>query len=338
MEELFAAAVEARNRCAGSDIYLRGLIEYSNVCRKDCLYCGIRRGMECERYTLTESQVFDAVRYALDAGYGSVVLQGGENTSPEHIAIIEGLLREITHMSGGSLGITISFGEQSAATYLRWREAGAHRYLLRIEASDKELYSRLHPSDAAHSYDARVRALHDLRDTGYMVGTGVMVGLPGQTLANLTDDLMFMKALDIDMCGMGPYVESHGTPLALAGWPAVAGDASDPVRAAESAMREPVRRLEMTLKMTAILRLLMPDINIAAATALEAIDPRGREKAVGAGANVIMLNITPGDLRPNYALYDNKPFSAPDLPFIDDLAKGLRGDPLHYANRNKKKR
>lgn len=336
MERLMARAVDAKRECAGEGIYLRGLIEYSNVCRKNCLYCGIRRDVACDRYTLTPQQVLEAARFSLESGYGSVVLQGGENTSPEHIAVIEQLLRDITRMSDGQLGITISFGEQHIDTYRRWREAGAHRYLLRIEASNSSLYGRLHPADTHHTYDMRIKALDDLRQAGYMVGTGVMVGVPGQTLDDLAGDLLFMKGLDIDMCGMGPYVESRGTPLAeSAQWPVYGGD--DPVKAAEAAMSDPAARLGMTLRMTALLRLLMPDINIAAATALEAIDPRGREKAIAAGANVVMLNVTPDDLRPNYALYDNKPFSPANFPFEADIRFGHRGDPRHFKKRTENK-
>lgn len=336
MQALFAEAMRVKMAAVGEGIYLRGLIEYSNVCRKNCFYCGIRRDSDCTRYTLTHDQAMDAARYAMRQEYGSVVLQGGENTSPEHINAIEKLLRDITAMSDGSLGITISFGEQTPETYRRWREAGAHRYLLRVESSNPELYARIHPADGVHTFESRIQALRDLREADYMVGTGVMVGVPGQTLADLAGDLLFMRSLDIDMCGMGPYVESHGTPMADAVWPERREGGRE--AEAEYGLRLPENRLDMTLKMIAALRILMPDINIAAATALEAIDPHGRSRALRAGANVVMLNVTPDDLRANYALYDNKPFSAAVLPEGSRILLGEKGHPLHYGKRGEKTR
>lgn len=328
---LLAEAVRVRNLAVGEGIYLRGLIEYSNVCRKNCLYCGIARGMECERYTLTHDQVMEAVEYAVRHEYGSVVLQGGENTSSGHVSAIENILEEITSRWGGSVGVTISFGEQSPETYRRWLAAGAHRYLLRVESSNPALYARLHPDDGMHGFETRIKALRDLRETGYMVGTGVMIGIPGQTPEDLAGDLLFMKELDIDMCGMGPYVESRGTPLSAVN-PGYGGEGQSGTDAGND-MRIPADRLRMTLRMTALLRLMMPDINIAAATALEAIDPRGRALAVEAGANVIMLNVTPEELKPNYSLYDNKPFAPAHTPLAGEIRFGEKGDPARFRKR-----
>ena len=308
---LFERAATVRDETIGGGIYLRGLIEYSNLCAKNCLYCGIRRDALCERYTLTREQVLAAAEHAWRERFGSVVLQGGENRSPAHIADIERLVKEIKTLSGGELGITLSLGEQSPDTYRRWFAAGAHRYLLRIETSNRVLFERIHPQEDG-SFDARSQALNDLRAAGYQVGTGVMIGLPCQTVEDLADDLLFMRSQDIDMCGMGPYIPSAGTPLASqAVWPAE-------------------RRMNMTLNMIAVLRLLMPDINIAATTALQAIVPDGRLRAVAAGANVIMPNLTPDTLRKNYLLYDNKPLSFDTKILEANIRYGEWGDSKHF--------
>lgn len=322
MEALLVRGAAVRDGAVGEGVYLRGLIEYSNVCRKDCLYCGIRRSNDrTARYTLTEAEVLECARTAWEAGYGSVVIQGGENQLPEHVRTIERLVREIGSLSGGELGITLSLGEQSAEVYRRWFEAGAHRYLLRIETSDRDLYGRIHPADATHSYDTRLRALGDLRDAGYQVGTGVMIGLPGQTVEMLARDLLFMRAADIDMCGMGPYVESAATPLARD-----AGAEIPPLR----------WRYDMALKMVAALRILMPDINIAATTALQAIEPGGRARALKAGANVIMPNLTPHRYRGDYFLYDNKPLAMDSALPEEHIRYGERGDSRRFIRRSER--
>lgn len=318
-EDLFAEALRVKKTTVGEGTYLRGLIEYSNICRKNCLYCGIRSGTtNIERYTLSGQEVMEAVRSAYENDYGSVVLQGGENTSASHISAITKIIKEIKKLSGGRLGITLSFGEQHGDVYKEWREAGAHRYLLRMETSSPDLYKTLHPADGFHDYDARIEALHTLKRTGYQLGTGVMVGLPGQTAGDLAGDLLFMKELDIDMCGMGPYITCTGTPMA---------------KTAKGTVWAERHRFDMTLKMTAVLRILMPDINIAAATALQAIDPEGRMKAIRVGANVVMPNITPGRFRSGYRLYDNKPLSADSLITETGIKYGERGDSLHYLKR-----
>ncbi|MBQ4278374.1 MAG: [Rikenellaceae bacterium] len=318
LDALLARATAVRRDTVGESVYLRGLIEYSNVCRKNCLYCGIRRdNRTVDRYTLTRDEVLDAARHAWISRYGSVVLQGGEVTAPQHIGTIASLIREIKALSNGELGITLSLGEQSADTYRLWREAGAHRYLLRIESSTPSLYARIHPADGLHRYNERLRALHDLRATGYQVGTGVMIGLPGQSVEHLADDLLFMRDTDIDMCGMGPYVECDRTPLADAG--------GSPGPLAE--------RFTMTLRMIAVLRLLMPDINIAATTALQAIDPEGRLRGIGAGANVIMPNITPDAVRGSYRLYNGKPLSLDSRVIERCVAYGVWGDSLRFKKR-----
>lgn len=316
MDRLFSLSEEVKFKTVGDKIYLRGLIEYSNVCRKDCLYCGIRcSNRNINRYTLTEEQVLDAARTAHEANLGSVVLQGGENSSPEHIETIERLIKEIKFVSGGRLGITLSLGEQSGDTLKRWFDAGAHRYLLRIETSSPELYARIHPHDARHSFEARLDVLHSLRRLGYQVGTGVMIGLPCQTVGDLAGDVCFMRDLDIDMCGMGPYIESENTPLS----------------AAAGRLLPSEQRLALAFKMVAVMRIVMPDINIVSTTALGSLSPDGRYLAVKYGANVLMPNITPMEIRKNYALYNDKSSEIDPRLLSANIGYGEWGDSLHFC-------
>ncbi len=290
--ELFRESARIKQENSGNKVYYRGLIEFSNICEKDCYYCGIRRSnKEVERYNLSDSEILDAARYAYENRYGSVVLQSGELSNPHFTARITRLLKEIKKLSDDKLGITISLGEQTEEVYREWFKAGAHRYLLRIEASNPELYSKLHPGDSLHDYHRRLECLHLLRSTGFQTGTGVMIGLPFQSYRDLAGDLLFMKEMDIDMVGMGPYIEHENTPLT---------EHRDELLPLDE-------RFKLSLKMIAVLRIMMKDINIAAATALQAIDPMGREKAIQVGANVIMPNITPGMYRDSYKLYENKP-------------------------------
>ncbi len=289
---LFEKAREITDLNIDNKVYLRGLIEYSNVCIKDCLYCGIRKSNKnTERYTLSDEDFFQSAIYALEHNYGSIAIQAGERTDKVYISKISHLLKEIKKLSQGKLGITLSLGEQTLDTYQKWFEAGAHRYLLRIETSNKELYSKIHPNNDLHNFDKRLEALQNIRKAGFQLGTGVMIGLPHQTIKNLADDLLFMKALDVDMVGMGPYIEHPETPLFEA----------------QHLLKTPKQRLDLTFKMIASLRILMKDINIVAATALQAIDKMGREKAIGYGANIMMPNITPTNFKKNYKLYPNKP-------------------------------
>ena len=289
---LFERAKEVKLSAVGNKVFFRGLVEFSNICTKDCLYCGIRSSnRNVLRYDASDKEILDACSFAWRNRFGSVVLQSGEVASKKFVKRIENLLQKIKQLSNNELGITLSCGEQTYETYQRWFESGAHRYLLRIEASSRELYYKIHPGNSRHSFGRRLEALQWLKEAGYQVGTGVMIGLPFQTMEDLAGDLLFFRQIDIDMCGMGPYVEHEHTPLyeyrhLLAG---------------------KQERFDLALKMIATLRLLMPDINIAAATALQAIDPAGREKGLMAGANVIMPNLTPCVYRKEYALYEGKP-------------------------------
>lgn len=331
--KLYARAAAVKDEFVGSKVFYRGLIEMSNICAKNCLYCGIRKDNDkVARYNLNDKEVLDAVKFSYENHYGSVVLQAGELTGKAFADRITHLLNEINKIGHGEIGVTLSLGEQSVHVYKAWRDAGASRYLLRIESSNKTLFSKIHPQNSLHRFEDRVKALYDLKSLDYQIGTGVMVGLPGQTIDNLADDLFFMKMLDIDMCGLGPYIEHPDTPL---------------FHEAENLL--PLEeRFNLTLKMIALLRVMMKDINIAASTALQAIDKMGREKGLKVGANILMPNVTPGAYRDQYQLYADK-------PCVDDAAEdcknclevrvgiaggtigyGLRGDSLHYFNRTGK--
>jgi biotin synthase len=271
---------------------LRGLIEYSNVCIKDCYYCGIRKSNKNQqRYTISDKEVLESAAYAIINNYGSIVIQAGERNDAVFTAKITNLLKEISQMSNGKLGITLSLGEQTLEVYKEWFNAGAHRYLLRIETSNRELYQKIHPKNELHNFDTRIKALHNIRKAGFQLGTGVMIGLPYQTIENLANDLIFFKALDVDMVGMGPYIEHEATPLIVD----------------KCLLQSKKERLELAFNMIAALRIVMKDINIAATTALQAIDGFGREKAIKIGANILMPNITPGNFRNKYKLYEDKP-------------------------------
>jgi len=291
-QSLFETAANIRSEHVGNIVYFRGLIEFSNRCHKSCLYCGIRSGnRKVLRYDLSDDEIVDAARFAYDNRYGSIVLQSGEIQGEPFARRIESLLKKIHKVTNEKLRITLSCGEQNKDVYRRWFESGAERYLMRIETSNPVLYSRLHPDNGKHTFKRRLECLNYLKEIRYQVGTGVMIGLPFQTPDDLADDLLFMKNNDIVMIGMGPYLEHNDTPLYKY----------------HSQLLPQAERFDLTLKMIAILRIMMKDINIAATTAMQTIDKPGREKAIMVGANVIMPNITPGRYRDNYLLYDDKP-------------------------------
>ncbi|MCD6179586.1 MAG: [FeFe] hydrogenase H-cluster radical SAM maturase HydE [Bacteroidales bacterium] len=291
-KELFRYAAEVKKVEVGNKVYFRGLIEYSNICSKDCFYCGLRlSNKNIERYKIDDETVIKAAQFAYNQGFASMVIQSGERNDKDFVDKIEYLIREIKKIGDGSLRLTLSCGEQSKETYKRWLNAGAHRYLLRIETSNEELYYKIHPRNKKHNFQKRIQSLYDLKETGYQVGTGVMIGLPFQTIDDLANDLLFFKKLDIDMAGMGPYIEHKQTPLYKY------SDTLLPLK----------ERFQLSLKMVALLRILMKDINIVATTAMQTIDAEGREKAIMAGANVIMPNLTPLKYREDYLLYEDKP-------------------------------
>lgn len=327
---IFAKAAEIKEKYVGNKVYFRGLIEFSNICAKNCYYCGIRGGnKKLQRYYVTENEVLEAVKYAWENKYASLVIQAGERKSKKFIDSITNLLKKINAMTNNEMGITLSLGEQTEETYMKWAEFGARRYLLRIEASNRELYKKLHPNNKTHDFDTRLNALHLLRKCGYQVGTGVMIGLPFQTVEDLADDLIFFKEFDIDMAGMGPYIEHEDTPLYQY----------------RDHLMSKKERFDLSLKMVALLRIMMKDINIAATTAMQTLDKMGREKAIKVGSNIIMPNLTPVKYRESYLLYEDKPCIDEEASECKnclearihisgaEIGYGEWGDSKHFKNR-----
>jgi len=289
LNELYKKAYEIKKANVGTKVYFRGIIELSNICSKNCYYCGIRSGNpDFTRYTISMEEALAEAKWCYEQRYGSLVIQAGERTDKAWTDFVTELISGIKELSDGKLGITLSLGEQSEEIYQRWFDAGAHRYLLRIETTNQKLYKELHPQD--HDFEYRRDCLRLLRKVGYQVGTGVMVGLPGQSVEDIADDILFFYDEDVDMLGMGPYIPHHGTPLAHL----VEGFDKDAA-------------LLMGLKMIATCRIALQDVNIATTTALQALHPEGRELGLLAGANVLMPNITDTKYREGYQLYEGKP-------------------------------
>ncbi len=302
---LRSRAMEVMTEQVGSDVYYRGIIEFSNICSLDCHYCGIRKSnTHIEgRYTLSREEILEGAAWCAEAGYGSIVLQSGERKGEDFISFLEGVIREIRKVSVSKslpegLGITLSVGEQSEETYRRLFAAGAHRYLLRIETTNEELYRKLHPPHQKLS--ERIECLKALKRVGFQVGTGVMIGIPGQSIEMLADDILFFRAMDIDMIGMGPYIVHPDSPMAHLG------------------MMEKKELMQLSLNMIAAVRLALKDVNIASTTALQALYPDGREQGLTYGANVTMPNLTPKEVRKGYQLYQGK-------PCVDETKSECRG-------------
>lgn len=277
-EPLYAAADRVREKYVGCQVELRGLIEFSNICRQNCLYCGLRRdNREVPRYRLDDKTILEFGRRAAELGYKTLVLQSGEDEffAPGRLGPVLTQLKEL------GVALTLSIGEKSREEYAALRAAGTDRYLLRIETTDKELYEKMDPG---MSWDNRVRCLRDLKELGYEVGTGSLVGLPGQTVRSLAQDILFFQALDVDMVGIGPFIPNPDTPLA-----GTTGGTFD-----------------LACRMMALTRLLLPDVNIPATTAMETLQPEGRMLALQRGANVVMPNVTDTDYRKMYMLYPGK--------------------------------
>lgn len=326
LSALFAKAYRTKLDNIGPVVSVRGLIEAGNVCAKDCFYCGIRKSnSKVGRYTLDEDEIVRLAEEAKGFGYASVVIQSGETESETHTAFIERAVRRIAAMD---MGITLSLGEQEDDVFRRWRDAGATRYLLRIETSNEELYRRIHP--ASHSWRRRLGCLRSLRKFDYQVGTGVMCGLPGQTVQDLARDIRFFADEDVDMIGMGPFIPHPDTPMA--------------------APFDPKERLVLGLKMIAATRIMLPKVNIAAATALQALADDGREQGLKAGANVLMPNVTGTEYRRKYQLYAGKPCLDENAGLCrncldrriaaigERILYGERGDSRRYFERCKEKR
>jgi biotin synthase len=278
---LFEKAVAIRKRYYGNSVYVRGLIEFTNYCKNDCLYCGIRKSNTCaDRYRLTEEDILSCCQTGHELGFRTFVLQGGEDMYYSD----DDICRIVSNIKANypDCAITLSIGERTRESYQRYFNAGAERYLLRHETANDEHYKKLHPQNL--SLDNRKRCLYDLKDIGYQVGSGFMVGSPYQTSDCLADDLLFLKDLQPQMVGIGPFVPHHATPFA----------------------DKTGGTLELTLFMLGLLRLMLPNVLLPATTALGTIHPLGREMGIKAGANVVMPNLSPVGVRKKYLLYDNK--------------------------------
>ena len=280
-EYLFERARKIRIRYYGKDIYIRGLIEFTNYCRNDCYYCGIRKSNQnAVRYRLSKDQILSCCENGYRLGFRTFVLQGGEDGwfTEDRMADIVAEIRQ----RFPDCAITLSIGELPRESYRRFFEAGADRYLLRHETYDCAHYARLHPPSLSASH--RQKCLWDLKELGYQVGTGFMVGSPYQTAENLADDMLFLKELNPQMVGIGPFIPHHDTPFA----------------------GQPAGTLELTVFMLGLIRLMLPKVLLPATTALGTIAEDGREQGILAGANVVMPNLSPAQVRENYLLYDNK--------------------------------
>ncbi len=277
-EILFDSADKVRKKYVGNEVHLRGLIEFSNICRCNCCYCGLRKdNSTAQRYRMTFDEIILLAKKAKDFGYKTVVLQSGEDAFFD----TDKMCKVITSIKTLGLALTLSIGEKSYEDYKAYKDAGADRYLLRIETTDKNLYQKLHPS---MSFENRIRCLNDLKTLGFEVGTGCLVGLPAQSDKSLARDILFFKKLDADMIGLGPFIPCPKTPL----------------------QNEKGGTLIKALKVMALTRLLLPDINIPATTAMETLQENGRLLALQSGANVVMPNVTDEECKQKYTIYPGK--------------------------------
>ena len=278
-DELFKIADKIRKENKGNGVHLRGLIEFGNICKRSCLYCGLRAGNKnIQRYRLDEEEIIQIAKKGISTGYKTIVLQSGEDdyyTKDKLCKIIENIKKF-------DVALTLSIGERSLEDYRAFKNAGADRYLLRIETTDKNLYKKMHPNA---SFENRIECLYNLKSLGYETGTGVLVGLEGQNVESLADDILFFKKLNADMIGIGPFIPHPDTPL------------KDKFNK---------NAFNLALKVMAITRIILPDINIPATTAMETFDKNGRIIALNSGANVIMPNINPEKYAKNYQIYPDK--------------------------------
>lgn len=273
-------ADKRRREIYKNEVYVRGLIEIGNLCKNDCFYCGIRRSnKECDRYRLTKEEILDCCETGYELGFRTFVLQGGEG-----VFGLEEILQTVREIRAGfpDCAITLSLGEYPTEAYAAMKAAGADRYLLRHETADKEHYEKLHPANM--SFDNRMRCLKDLKTLGFQVGCGFMVGSPYQTAKTLAKDLKFVEEFSPDMCGIGPFIPQKDTPFGTF----------------------PAGTAEQTTFLLSLIRLIKPNILLPSTTALGTVDPKGREKGIKAGANVVMPNLSPVSARKKYALYDDK--------------------------------
>eukprot|EP00741_Cyanophora_paradoxa_P017505 tig00020995_g16914.t1 len=352
---LYAHANSVTERVFGNKVYFRGIVEFSNVCQKNCEYCGIRKSMpaaQLRRYTMTAEEIVDCAEFCYRQGYGTLMLQSGELDTERRLNFVIDVIKQIRercrelereHLGLPAdtpldklkgLAVALSIGELSADKYQRLFDAGAVRYLLRIETSNPALYAKLHPAD--HKWETRHRCLLDLKRIGFQIASGVMVGIPGQTYQDLANDLLFLKELDVDMIGMGPYIYQENTPVGEQ-WKKEFG--SRPKDDHNAWL------LSTASRMYSLARILIPDCNITATTALQAIHPSGRELGLNRGCNVLMPILTPLKYRENYQLYQGKPCVDEGATECrkclvsrvewsgKDLALGIWGDPPHFFRR-----
>lgn len=277
-DELFSLANSVRQEYVGDEVHLRGLIEFSNICKCQCKYCGLRSpNKSIERYRINPEDIVLYAKKASDMGYKTVVLQSGEDEYYSQDIMCE-IIRKIKEFD---VAVTLSIGERSYDDYKAFKDAGADRYLIRIETTDRKLYTQMHPN---MDFDNRLRCLKDLKTLGYEVGTGCLVGLPNQTIESLADDILFFKEINADMVGIGPFIAHPQTPL----------------------KDVPNGNFTLALKVMALTRILLKDINIPATTAMETLNPNGRVIALQSGANVVMPNVTTTEYRAKYEIYPNK--------------------------------
>lgn len=271
-------ADDVRKKYVGEGIHLRGLIEFSNVCKRNCLYCGLQcSNRNVERYRLSKSEILDIAKKGVEEGFKTIVLQSGED---DFFSV--GMLCEIiSEIKNLNVALTLSIGEKSFEEYKAYKDAGADRYLLRIETTDENLYTKMHPNA---DFQNRKRCLYNLKELGYETGTGCLVGLPRQSIESLADDILFFKELDADMVGIGPFIPHCQTPL----------------------KNEQAGDLDLAVKVMAITRVMLPDINIPATTAMESLRADGRLLALQSGANVVMPNLTDDFHKKMYEIYPNK--------------------------------
>ncbi len=282
-ELLFKYADECRRQYVGDDVHLRGLIEFSNICKNPCKYCGLRNeNHKISRYRLSEDEIIDFASRGVEYGYKTIVLQSGE----DKYFTQERMCKIISRIKEMDVALTLSLGEKSYDEYKAYKEAGADRYLIRIETTDKTLYEKMHPG---MNFENRLKCLQNLQEIGFETGSGCLVGLPEQTIDSLANDILYFKNSDFDMIGVGPFIPHPETPL----WK----DESNEIKN---------KRFELSLKVMAVIRLLLRNINIPATTAMETINPNGRIIALQSGANVVMPNITEGEYRKQYEIYPNK--------------------------------
>lgn len=280
-KELFTKADAIRKQYVGDEVHLRGLIEFSNICKRTCFYCGLRNeNHNLTRYRLSEDEIIEFAKHGAELGLKTVVLQSGEDS----YFSIDKLCKIVKAIKKFDVAITLSVGEKTYKEYKALKDAGADRYLLRIETTDENLYKKLHPN---MSFKNRIECLYNIKELGYETGTGCLVGLPNQTIESLANDILFFKELDADMVGVGPFIPHPDTPL---------GECNLDLN----------KNFDLSLKVMALTRILLKDINIPATTAMETINPNGRIIALKSGANVVMPNITQGEYRKQYIIYPNK--------------------------------